>query len=142
MLFLCTPELINQYWESVSDLLGPHMDLAQGDFDIDDLRARVFSGSAIAGVAFENNSPVMGIVFSFKHYSTKMAVNVLALAGANLSCIATRFWPEFQDWARQAGASGIEACTRPAMSRVLRGIGFTHKYDVVKLELGASNENR
>jgi len=142
VLFLSTPELVNQYWRSVSDLLGPYMDLSQGDFDIDDLRAKVFSGSAISGVIFENNKPVMGIVFSFKHYSAKMSVNVLALAGSNLDSIANLFWPEFESWARQAGASEIEACTRPTMSRFLRRLGFTHKYDVVKLDLGALNENR
>jgi hypothetical protein len=138
VLFLNTPELLSQHWKDVSKLLAPNMDAAKGDFDIHDLEAMVMSDRAYAGVAFENDVPVMGIVFAFRHYSTKMTINVLMLAGSNLAAIANGFWPAFLDWARQSGAVEIEACTRPAMSRVLGGMGFTHKYDVVKFELGVT----
>lgn len=133
VIFLSTPELIGLHWWSVSRLIDPVVhQAARGEFTLEDLSAMVESGRAFAALALDANKPVLAMVFEFRHYPARMLINIMALGGHDLAPVAVSFWPEFLAWAKESGASEIEACTSPAMTRVLKGLGFRHTYDIVR----------
>ena len=133
-LFLTSQRLITAHWPAVERLLEPVLEAARGEFTIDDLENLCRDGHAVAGVLFDPH-PVLAMVFEFRHYPRKTVLNVIAIGGANLSAART-FWPKFLVWARESGADEVEACTAPAMSRMLRPLGFEHTYNVVRCSTG------
>jgi hypothetical protein len=136
-LFLNSHELIDRHWWSVAKLVEPVVRLAaRGEFDLEDLAALVVSGQAFAGLAMDGDTPVMGMVFEFRHYPAKTVINVMAIGGRDLAGVAMSFWPQFMQWAKESGASEIEACTSPAMTRTCKALGFAHTYDVIRCQLG------
>lgn len=135
VLFLNTPALIAHHWQDAARLVAPVVDqAARGEFTLEDLAAMVQGGSAVAGLAFNDlGAPVLAMVFEFRFYPRKQVINIIALGGRNLATVADTFWPQFRAWAKESGASEIEACTAPAMTRLLRDLGFVHTYDIVRL---------
>lgn len=133
ILFLNTRELVDLYWWTVAALVDPvaHQ-AARGEFTTEDLAAMVERGDATAGLVTEGETPVLGIVFEFRHYPRTMTINIMALGGRDLAGAAGTFWPRFAQWAKESGVSHIEACTSPVMTRLLRGLGFRHEYDLVR----------
>lgn len=132
-VFLTTKDLIQQHWSAVAALVDPvaHQ-AARGEFTTEDLAVMVEDGRAVAAIALEGDTPVMGMVFEFRHYPRKTVINVMAIGGSNLAGVAVSFWPSFVAWAQESGVSEIEACTSRAMTRALMGIGFKHTYDIVR----------
>lgn len=134
VLFLTTQELIDQHWDAAAALLAPVVEqAARGEFTLDDLHSAVRKGRAFAGVMLHDGAPQLAMVFEFHHYPRKTVLNIMALGGSDLAVAAVSFWPRFVAWAKESGAEEIEACTAPAMTRVLRGLGFQHTYDLVRL---------
>ncbi len=133
VLFLNAPDLIEAHWPAAAELLQPVVDqAARGEFEVEDLRAMVDDGRAFAAVMFKGGAVVLAMVFGFTHYPRKTVLNVIALGGSDLTGAAVSFWPQFVQWCRESGVNEIEACTAPAMTRVLRNLGFTHTYDLVR----------
>lgn len=138
-IFLTTPELISLHWWSVMRLVDPVVhQAARGEFTLSDLTAMVESGRAHAAIALDGDKPVLAMVFEFHHYPARMLINIVALGGKDLAEVAVSFWPQFVAWAKESGASGIEACTAPAMSRAIKALGFKHTYDLVRCDFGDS----
>lgn len=138
-IFLTTPDLIGQHWWSVMRLIDPVVhQAARGEFTLSDLTAMVESGRAIAAIVLEVDTPVLAMVFEFRHYPSRMLINIVALGGRDLADAAVSFWPQFVAWAKESGASGIEACTSPAMTRAIKALGFRHTYDLVRCDFGDS----
>jgi hypothetical protein len=136
-VFLTTPDLIGLHWCSVCKLVDPVVhQAARGEFTLSDLAAMVESGRAHAAIALDGDTPVLAMVFEFRHYPSRMLVNIIALGGRDLAGVAVTFWPQFLEWAKESGASGIEACTSPAMTRAIRALGFLHTYDLVRCDFG------
>lgn len=134
VLFLNTPELIERHWPTARALLEPVVhQAARGEFTTDDLQAMVRDGHAFAALAMSDGQPHLAMVFEFRTYPRKTVLNVVALGGQDLAGVAVSFWPQFVAWAKESGADAIEACTAPAMTRVLRNLGFSHTYDLVRL---------
>ncbi len=134
VLFLTTPELVEQHWPGAAPLLAPVVrDAARGEFDLEDLYRMALRGGAIVALVREAETPVLAMVFEFRHYPRRTVINIVALGGSGLAPAAMTFWPYFKAWAKESGAAEIEACTAPAMTRVLRGLGFVHSYDLVRL---------
>lgn len=133
-IFLTTPELRIQHWPSVAMLIAPAVqDAARGEFTLTDLELMVDEGHAVAGIAIDAAGPVLGMVFEFCNYPRRQVINVMALGGRDLTSIANSFWPQFREWARESGVAEIEASTSPAMSRILKQIGFAHTYNVMRI---------
>jgi hypothetical protein len=133
-VFLNTPELIDLHWPAVGDLVAPVVSqAARGEFEVEDLAAMVRSGHAVAALFSDDDCPVLGMVFEFRHYPRKQVLNIIAVGGSYLAETAMTFWPQFIAWAKESGATEIEACTAPAMTRVLRNLGFSHTYDLVRM---------
>jgi hypothetical protein len=137
-LFLTTPALQAQYWPTAAALLEPVLAACRGEFTVEDLHDLVTDGRAFAGVALQGETPVMAMVFEFRHYPRKTVLNVIALGGAGLDELASTFWPRFLEWAQESGATEIEACVSPAMARMLKPLGLEHVYTVVRMPTGAT----
>ena len=136
-IFLTTSDLMDLHWWAVVNLIDPVVNqAARGEFTLEDITRLVQDRHAIAGLAMDGNTPVMGMVFEFKTYPSKTVINIIALGGHNLQEVATSFWPDFVSWAGESGATEIEACTSPAMTRMLKKMGFVHTYDVVRFPIG------
>ncbi len=133
ILFLTSQSLITQHWPAVGELLQPVLRAAKGEFDIEDLEELCRDGRAVAGAVFdEGGRMVLALVFEFLLFPQISTVNVIALAGHDMDEAAATFWPTFREWAKESGASHIQASTSPAMSRLLRPLGFRHTYDLVR----------
>jgi hypothetical protein len=132
-LFLTTPELLETHWEGCKPLLQPVVDkAAKGEFTMQDLHDMVTSKEAFVFTVMAEK-PVLAMVFEFRRYPQKENINIVAIGGSDLGKTAQHFLPTFLAWAREFGVSEIEASTSPAMTRILKKIGFKHTYDFVRL---------
>jgi hypothetical protein len=131
-LFLTSQRLLSQHWPAAARLLEPVLGAARGEFTLEDLEELCRDGRAVAGVLYEGERPVMAMVFEFRYYPRRTVLNVIALAGSNLAQVAGTFWPTFRQWAKESGATEIEACTSAAMARHLRPLGFERTYELVR----------
>lgn len=133
-LFLTSQRLITQHWPAVAQLLQPVLGAVRGEFTVDDLQELCRDGRAVAGIAFDaDGRPFMAMVFEFRFYPRRTTVNIIALAGQRLDDVANTFWRSFLMWCRESGATEVEACAAPAMTRMLRPLGFAHTYDTVRM---------
>jgi hypothetical protein len=137
-IFLTSQRLITEHWPAVARLLE-RLGTEHGEFTVDDLLELCRDGRAVAGIAFdEAGAPLLAMVWELRLYPRRTAVNVIALAGRDLAAVASTFWPHWLSWCRECGISDIQACTRPAMSRMLRRLGFRHTYNVLRMPTGAA----
>lgn len=139
-VFLTSQRLITQHWPAAAQLLARVTPVVDREFTVEDLEELVREGRAVAGVALDaQDLPTMAMVFEFRHYPRKTILNVIALAGRDLERIAGTFWPSFVQWAKESGAVDIQACARPAMTRKLAKLGFSHTYNIVRMPTGAAS---
>lgn len=132
--FLTTENEIAARWEHIAPHIAPVVKgAAHGEFTVDDLRAGCLEGRMIAGICEYGGAVTMAMIFEFRHYPQMVAVNVIALGGADLDTVAQRYFPRFQVWAREAGATVIEASCSRTMARLLHRYGFTDTYQQVRL---------
>jgi hypothetical protein len=136
VLFLTTPGLIDTHWWSVAYLLDEAVEQVSDEYTLADLAAMVCDGAAVAALVLDDDgSPMLALVFRFVHYPRSTAVHIMALGGRNLADAAMTFWRQFTEWAKESGATRIEACALPAMTRVLRALGFQHRYNFLRVEV-------
>lgn len=131
-LFLTSQRLITEHWATAAALLEPVLGAARGEFTVEDLEELCRDGRALAGLAFDDGEPVLALVVEWRFYPRRTVLNVIALAGRDLERVAGTFWPTFTEWAKESGATAIEACVSPAMGRLLQPLGFAHTYDLVR----------
>ena len=137
-LFLTSQRLITQHWPTAARLLEPVLGAVRGEWNVDDLEELCREGRAVAGIGFDGDEPVLAWVFEFRYYPRKTVVNLMALAGRGVEDAASTFWPTFVEWAGESGAAEIQACALPAMTRMLRPLGFEHTYNFVRMPTGAA----
>lgn len=135
-IFLTTPELIDLHWWSVASLLDDAVRQVSDEYTIEDLAQMAVAGDVVAGLFLDDDgAPMLAMVFRFVHYPRTTTVHVMALGGRNLAGAAMTFWRQFTEWAKESGATRIEACALPAMTRVLRALGFQHRYNHLRVEV-------
>ena len=135
-IFLTTPELIDLHWWSVASLIADGVEQVADEYTLEDLAQMVVEGRATAGLCLDDEGkPVLAMVFCFKQYPRTQVVHIMALGGRDLAPVAITFWRQFVEWAKESGATRIEACAAPAMTRVLRALGFEHRYNFLRFEV-------
>ncbi len=102
----------------------------------EDLEVLALKGKLILGAATQGKRIKLVMAFEFIHYPAWLAVNIVALAGEDLSTIARAFFKKFIAWCQQAGAQVIEARCGEAMTRLLQRYGFNKAYNVVRMQVG------
>lgn len=135
-IFLTTDELLDEWWDkAIHHLIPVVKEAARGEFEIDDLLKLCRAKLATCGVAIDQGSVVMVMVFEFIHYPKISACNVIALGGSHLSEVSSLFFVTFKEWCKSIGVTVIEASCSSAMSRLLKRQGFAKTYEVVRLNL-------
>lgn len=137
-IFLTSQRLITEHWPTVARVIAPVLGAVRGDFTVDDLLEMCRDGRAVSGLAFQDGEPAMAFVWEVRLYPKATRVNIIALAGRGLQAAASTFWPRFVEWCRESGIAEIEACALPAMTRMLRPLGFDHTYNFVRMPTGAA----
>lgn len=94
------------------------------DFEAADVFALAEAKRCVLGLVEDESGPVLGGAFEFRHYPQETAVNVMALGGKRMDEALDAFWPTFRAWAKQAGATRIEASCAEPMARLLSRAGF------------------
>ncbi|WP_050466363.1 hypothetical protein [Herbaspirillum chlorophenolicum] len=108
---------------------------AKGEFTVQDLERLAGEGRIIVGVALLANTPVLAVALEFIHYPQYTVMNVVALAGEQLPAVMQAFWPALREYAREAGATHIQASCSPAMARLLAKYGFEETYRTIRSKL-------
>lgn len=135
-IFLTSPELIDLHWWSVASLIADGVEQVADEYTLEDLAQMVVNGDAFAGLFTDDDGrPLLAMVFRFTQYPRTQAVHIMALGGRDLAPVAITFWRQFTEWAKESGATRIEACAAPAMTRVLRALGFEHRYNFLRFEV-------
>lgn len=135
-IFLTTPELLEQHWDSVARCLQPLADKStHGEFDIADLRVLCEAKRAYAVVVSDDSDVVLAMVYKFAFYPKFTSCYVLAIGGRALDEIVRSFFVTFKKWLYGMGVTVIEASCSSAMSRVLARYGFGKIYEVVRHEI-------
>ena len=135
-VFLSTQELFDLHWWSVASLIAEGVEQVADEYTVEDLAKMVDRGDALACLLLEDDgSPVLALVCRFVVYPRTQALHVMALGGSNFTQVAITFWRQFCAWAKESGATRIEACAAPAMTRVLRNLGFEHRYNFLRIEV-------
>jgi len=133
MRFLLTPADLDEHRSQIVRLLSPVVDQAgRGEFTIDDLLQLARDGRAYIGISY---APEICVAIEFKHYPQTVSINIMAIGGAGLEQLSDMWLDKFKKWALLAGASTIEASCSKAMVRILKRIGFTNEYEVVRLKI-------
>lgn len=133
MKFLLTRADLDQRHDQIVRLLSPVVSEAgRGEFTVEDLIGRAHDGLVYIGISDE---PELCGAFEFKHYPQSMAVNIIALGGSGFNEVAVDWITKFTWWAQVSGASTIEASCSRAMARILKRIGFSNEYEVVRLKI-------
>lgn len=78
-------------------------------------------------------------VTSLTQYPQYKIVFLEVAAGKHFVRACQQFWPAFRVWAEANEAVAVEACCRPAMTRLLQRLKFRKVYDTVRVSLGESN---
>lgn len=134
--FITTPDLVARKFDKAAPLLLPVIkEAARGEFDLEDVRRMVCDGKAIVALVEDKGEPMLALAFHFTHYPQNLAINVMALGGRDTEVAAAEYWPRFKAWAREAGATMIEASCSEAMARMLRRFEFEPTYRVVRMPL-------
>lgn len=109
---------------------------ADGDFTIADLESMVLSHKAVLGVVRSDEGQViLSVAFEFVYYPQRTAINIMALAGHNLTVVMKEFGRQFREFCKDQGACMIEARCRPSIVRLLAHLGFHSSYQLVRLNL-------
>lgn len=132
-LFLTSQRLISEHWPSVARVIAPVLEAARGEFTVDDLEALCRDGRAVAGLGFQDGEAVLAFVWELRLYPRKTTANIVALAGRGVADAAATFWPQWLAWCQECGIAEVEACVSPAMARLLKPLGFTQAYELVRL---------
>lgn len=132
-LFLTSQRLISEHWQTAARLLEPILPLVRGEWSLDDLEDLCRDGRAVAGIGFQAGEPVLAFVWELRLYPRKTTANIIALGGRGVDDAVATFWSRWVQWCRECGITEIEACAAPAMTRMLRPLGFEHTYNVIRM---------
>lgn len=133
MRFLLTAADLDEHRDMIVRLLSPVVEQAgRGEFTVEDLLQLARDGRAYIGISY---APEICGAFEFIHYPQTMSVNIIAIGGQGLQELADLWFEKFKKWAFLAGASTIEASCSKAMARILKRIGFSNDYEVVRLKI-------
>jgi hypothetical protein len=72
-------------------------------------------------------------------YPRKKAIRVVTVGGEDFPAWRAALLEELKDWARRAGADGIEAFVRRGLVPQLTELGFTHLYAGVWCDVGTQD---
>ncbi|HCP79686.1 MAG: hypothetical protein CML16_17475 [Pusillimonas sp.] len=89
----------------------------------------------VIGYLEQDGEVVMAGAMEFINYPNMTSLNIIALAGSNLTKAHALFMDSLFTFARQAGATYIEALCHDPMARLLTKYGFNKSYTQMRIEV-------
>jgi len=139
-LFLSTIELLDRYWPQTAEVLQPCIDDAMhGEMTIDDIYAFIRAGKMYC-LAWKNDagelpSVAMAIILQLEAYPQYTVMNVTALGGRGLDYFGEKYWKHVCSWAYMSGVRQMQSSASPAMTRMLKKLGFKPVYTTLRMGL-------
>lgn len=128
---------VESLWPEVEPLLSRAVDTGYGEFDIKQLH-RLLRSMKMRLLVYhgEDSSVDLACVFELVHYPAKTVFRVVLLGGRAAGTDAFKEWERvIEPFAREIGASEIEAWCGPAQVRHFRKWGLEPRYTIVTKEL-------
>lgn len=139
-VLLSTKQLLDKHWPFAKPLLEDCIDkAAHGELEVSDIYDRIVSGHMYAFVFCNEDGPLidtkLALVLEVIHYPKLPTLNVVAIAGNDLSLLCDGFWQHVRSWAYMNGARAIDALLSPAMARLVAPLGFEKVYQHVRCDI-------
>lgn len=107
-------------WPTISKMLEPALEYAEGRVDLDDVRQSVESEMTMIIIAWDPKSGDVYLAFAAESevYRTGLKCMNLSLAGGSAVGEWRHLWPELREIAKGLGFDQIELTGRPGWGRV------------------------
>ena len=126
-------------WLQVRPLLDSALATSRGEANPEHFRRTIEKGQMDLFVTIEDTNVIAILITQFIAHANYTALRVCIMAGATplvLDDSFNGFWPTITKWAKERGATKVEAYCHAAMARLLQQkYGFGERYSVVVLEL-------
>ena len=135
---LVGPE-VETVWPIVALMLDTAGKYGLGERSLDDVLTAIVEEQSQLWLCIKEGEIKSCAVTTLTDYPQYKVVFIDALSGRGAMQFIEAFWDYFCNWASVNGAVAIEACTRPAMTRLLRKVNMRKVYDVVRYSLERPN---
>ena len=107
-------------WSTISAMLEPALNYAEGRVDMDDVRKHVEDELTMIIIAWNPKSGDVYLAFAAESslYATGLKTMNLSLAGGSSSSEWRHLWPELKNMAKDFGFDQIQLTGRPGWGRV------------------------
>lgn len=139
--YLSTADQVRADWWKCQPFLARCVEEAvNGEYTVDDLYQLSLLGRALPFYAERDGEVQVAGVLEIIRYPRQTALNVMALAGSNLETVAHDCFEDMKKFAAWMGADYVEASAAPAMTRLLRRLGFSPIYQTVRCAISKQQQ--
>lgn len=139
-LLISTKEQLDKYWPRASKLVDRCVKRTMnGEITVDDIYQMALQ-QKVSIFIFKYDGGIQPdvkliLILEVCNYPRLPAMNVLVLAGSDLTSFYDKFWEKVCGWAYMNGIRAIEGCVSSAMQRVITRYGFKPTYTHMRLDL-------
>lgn len=108
---------------------------ADGEITIEDVIHGIDSGWMRAWLVFRGGNHIATAVTEIIEMPAKRIVRVLTLGGKDMKAFINELINALMNYARNVGATDIDACARPGMARTLQKAGWNRVYEVMRVKV-------
>lgn len=133
-----TPAAVPNVWFQVKPLIDKALERCNGEITSEDVRRAILSERMQLFVAHDKTIVHMALVTEIQQYPRYTALNVVAVSGSLRGALRgymQDFFPKILEWSQALGVTFVECRCHPTMARLLRGLGFYHRYHVMMLKV-------
>ena len=129
-----TKDQIPLAWEDLEPFVEKSIDKSFGMMASRQVYEMLCDGSAVAFVTARGNDIQLVAIIRFVQYASYGVGRFIAMAGRDLRG-AHLFLPAIEQWAVSMGCVEIEGWCRPAVTKILRRLGWTPKLTLLTRDL-------
>lgn len=127
------PQFVAQLWPQVEPLIAKAEKHGGGDYSMDQIRMYLNLGMWWLVVAVEDNVIKGAMTGTFISYPNDRVAFITTTGGENICTEDTL--NQLREILKTQGATKIQAAGRPAVVRMLQGLGFSPRYTVVETNI-------
>lgn len=122
-------------WPLVEAHLQGALERSTGEYLMEDIIQGLSLGYFRLWVVYDKRKKILAsAVCEMREFPRKKICFILLMGGEGMEDWLDSIWA-IEDWAKQNGADAVAAYTRPGISKVLKGQGYSSPYIVVQKEL-------
>lgn len=127
-------EWVSRMWPVAQQWLAPAYAWSKGDYTLEQAQLLVSSGQWILFLFVADDGRIEGAATTFMYNRPSQRVAVITGWGGR-GVTTAPVMEQVRAWHAAQGATTLEAAGRPGVVRLLRKLGFAHKYQVVGVSL-------